>query len=38
LQSLAAGNRRKVRPRRRVARKWRERRRRLYSQAGPRGA
>jgi hypothetical protein len=37
-RSRAAGNKRKVRPRLRVAREWRGRRRKLYSPAGPRGA
>jgi hypothetical protein len=37
-RSRAAEKKRKVRPRRHVAREWRERRRKLYSPAGPRGA
>jgi hypothetical protein len=37
-QSRAAGNKRKVRPRRRDAREWRGRGRKLYSPAGPQGA
>jgi hypothetical protein len=37
-RSRAAGNKRKVRTRRRVAREWRERKRGPYSPAGPQGA
>jgi hypothetical protein len=37
-RSPAAGNKRKVRPRRRIAREWRERRQKLHSPAGPRGS
>jgi hypothetical protein len=37
-RSRAVGNKRKVRPRRCVAREWQERKREPYSPAGPRGA